>query len=72
MCRGHYPDGLTEAVIDRLLDEVSRSVVPVSRSVSPFALADVDVRRERRERNRRLALVSRLYPAGGFVAGVAA
>lgn len=72
MCEpGWFPDGWTESLIDALLAEVDGVVEPVARSVSPFASAGLDVRRERRDRNRRLGLVSRLYP-GGDVRGVAA
>lgn len=48
----HFPDGLTEPLIDALLAEVFAQVEPVRRPSSPFADHVTDVRRERRQRNR--------------------
>jgi hypothetical protein len=54
----HFPDGLTESLIDALIAESYAAVQPVRRP-SPFALPE-DTRRERRETNRTLAKVARL------------
>jgi hypothetical protein len=55
----HFPDGLTESVIDALIAESYAAVQPVRRPTSPFALPE-DTRRERRETSRTLAKVARL------------
>ncbi|GGS61349.1 hypothetical protein [Actinokineospora fastidiosa] len=55
----HYPDGLTEEVIDRLLAEVDASVKPVRRPTSPFALRPLDLRRERRQVTRNAVRIVR-------------
>lgn len=54
--QGHYPDGLTEEAIERLMAEVFAQVEPVRRPTSPFASAE-DARRSRRLVNHRMARV---------------
>jgi len=72
MKRNHFPDGLTEADVDTLLAEVRASVEPIHRPTSPFALYELDARRERRETARALSKVRTLPIRFAAVRGEAA
>ncbi|GAA2980467.1 hypothetical protein GCM10010483_25760 [Actinokineospora diospyrosa] len=55
----HFPDGLSEAVVDALVEEVDRHVVP-TRYVPPLYVdREAALRRQRRQQQRVLARVSR-------------
>jgi hypothetical protein len=58
----NHPDGLTESDVDLMEAEVFTSVTPIRRPTSPFAMYELDVRRERREYNRTLGAQVRALP----------
>jgi hypothetical protein len=58
----HFPDGITEADVDTLLAQVDASVEPIHRPVSPFAMYELDKRRERRAMARDLGARVRVLP----------
>jgi hypothetical protein len=58
----HYPDGLTQALIDALLAEVDATTRPVRQVPPLFADRDAASRRARRQMNRASARVARSSP----------
>jgi hypothetical protein len=58
----HYPDGLTQALIDALLTEVDAAERPVRQVPPLFADRDAAFRRARRQMNRASARVARSSP----------
>ena len=58
----HYPDGLTQALIDALLAEVHATARPVRQVPPLFADRDTASRRACRQMNRAAARVARSSP----------
>lgn len=68
---GHYPDGLTDQAIDRLLAEVEREVVEVPVATSALVDGSAAERRRRRIEHRILTAVVRSLPTRPAMSGAA-